>query len=837
MRGIFLISLLVLSSLMNRGNTDMTTEMSRATMPLLCLSVNGREYNEMQPFTEEMDICRMDAHITPIGDDRTLHFAFDLYGNSISKLSVCVRSLLDGRLIEETQIFDYANAGDRLSGNVTLRDLIKEKIPYSLCVLAQCEDGRLLRYYTRIVRLPENTLEEMLDFALYFHECTFDKVRAHGELPTWLESNRKGDNSTFTRVDIHSSADQVSWGSLNPQKVTKPRAVIRDIDGNTAQICLDYLISVKEGEQEQYCFVHEFYRCRRGRERMLLLEYERTMEELFDEERAVIAGNKIQLGMVASLEKKESNDGHILAFANCGRLYSYDATTNRLAYVFGFYDQDMEDRRETARNNNIRIFDVDETGDVSFCVWGYMNCGNHEGSMGVILYHYNRTLNTVEEKVFVPFYGSYEQLKQDVERLCYADENNMYLCMDNDVYRISVESRNTAKLSGDLPPDALVTSESQLIAAWGDGTDIYDSDTINVYDLGGRRKGSILSEGSEKLLPITFFGEDLVYGKARDEDITTDESGHTVFPMYSISIRGRNGKTLKEYSNDGIFVTAVEKSENMITLKRVQKSDEGKLVEIADDQILNNGEQKIERNTLETVVTERFETITQLKLRSEINTESLQILNPRFVLFEGKREIHKEEEQKEQRVYDVIMQGKLYARLSESYKAIEKAFEGGGAVRDERGVLLYRRTALLTKNQIMAIRGPVGEVGEDKQEVLAACLNTWLSYEGVEYDSLARLSRGVTAGGILAEAMPDAEILDLSGLPLDAILYYVANERPVLVQENDGGGLLLVGYNELNVVVMDPTKKEAVYKIGREDAAKRFGESGNRFLTCLRPED
>ena len=65
----------------------------------------------------------------------------------------------------------------------------------------------------------------------------------------------------------------------------------------------------------------------------------------------------------------------------------------------------------------------------------------------------------------------------------------------------------------------------------------------------------------------------------------------------------------------------------------------------------------------------------------------------------------------------------------------------------------------------------------------------------------------------------------------------MANERPVLVQEADGGGLLLVGYNELNVVVMDPTKKDAVYKIGREDATKRFSASGNRFLTCLRPED
>ena len=52
--------------------------------------------------------------------------------------------------------------------------------------------------------------------------------------------------------------------------------------------------------------------------------------------------------------------------------------------------------------------------------------------------------------------------------------------------------------------------------------------------------------------------------------------------------------------------------------------------------------------------------------------------------------------------------------------------------------------------------------------------------------------------------------------------------------------MLLIGYNEFNIVVLNPAGREngdQVYKIGRADAAKVLAENGNRFLVCLRPED
>ena len=42
------------------------------------------------------------------------------------------------------------------------------------------------------------------------------------------------------------------------------------------------------------------------------------------------------------------------------------------------------------------------SGNVFFTVSGYMNRGIHEGKVGIAVYYYNASTNTVEEQVFIP---------------------------------------------------------------------------------------------------------------------------------------------------------------------------------------------------------------------------------------------------------------------------------------------------------------------------------------------------------------------------------------------------------------------------------------------------
>ena len=77
--------------------------------------------------------------------------------------------------------------------------------------------------------------------------------------------------------------------------------------------------------------------------------------------------------------------------------------------------------------------------------------------------------------------------------------------------------------------------------------------------------------------------------------------------------------------------------------------------------------------------------------------------------------------------------------------------------------------------------------------------------------------------------------MDLTGCSLDAVLYYVNKDIPVLALLSDGNAVLIVGFNELNIVVMDPMTG-TLYKKGMNDSTEWLNENGNRFITYVRKE-
>ena len=92
--------------------------------------------------------------------------------------------------------------------------------------------------------------------------------------------------------------------------------------------------------------------------------------------------------------------------------------------------------------------------------------------------------------------------------------------------------------------------------------------------------------------------------------------------------------------------------------------------------------------------------------------------------------------------------------------------------------------------------------------------------------------------------MTGVQVLDLSGCTLDAVLYYVNQDIPVLAILGGGEGgvrrgskaVLVTGFNEFNVVIMEPATGK-LYKKGMNDATAWFAENGNHFITYMRIEN
>ncbi len=162
--------------------------------------------------------------------------------------------------------------------------------------------------------------------------------------------------------------------------------------------------------------------------------------------------------------------------------------------------------------------------------------------------------------------------------------------------------------------------------------------------------------------------------------------------------------------------------------------------------------------------------------------------------------------------------------------AVTRGSEISGVVINDAGAYVWKPGDRDIRNQIMSI---TGTAADEERSSLAVCLDTMLAYEGVQRNTGYMLQQGITAVEILENNLPDAQILELSGCTLNSVLYYVNRDIPVLATLNDGNAVLIVGFNELNTVLMDPQNGE-VYKKGINDSTEWFEENGNSFITYIR---
>lgn len=827
---VFLASALIIGSIMNQGHNNMTMEMAPATLPMITMESGGVACNELHGNTVEMDVAYQKDCITLLGEGRQANFTVDTFGREITGISTEVRSIDGSRLIENSEVTGWKANGKSFSVSLTLKDLIDTNTQYSLTLILELEGEQKVYYYTTILWNDNVHISEILEFATDFHGKLYDKEVAK-ELTKYLEPNSKlTDNGTFHKVNIHSSFQQITWGSLEPVQEDAASIRLTQISGNVASLLMDFVVSTGEGKNKIYYNVEEYYRVRYTSERMYLLDYERTMTQIPDTTR-MYANDKILLGITdENVDMMESADGNTVVFSDMGQLLSYNAATNGLTVIFSFYDKDNADRRTLYDNHGIKILDVDEGGNVKFAVYGYMNRGRHEGETGIQIISYDNSLNTIEEEVYIPYSKSYAVLKDEMEQLLYRNrQQHVYFFLENGVYDVDLENRSAEQLVSIRQDDSLQVSENHEIIVWQEGDDINHSNQLNVRNLNTGEQTVIRAEDGEAIRPLGFMGEDIIYGVARESDIRTENSGQIFYPMYKVCISNSSGDNLKEYGQDDIYIVDCAIEGNQITLSRIQRSENGSYQEILDDQIMNNVEEEPGQNKVVTADIDIYERYVQIQTKTTIDTRTIKVLNPKEVVFEGGRELTLDAVSEVSRYYVYNAYG-VQGIYSAPGKAVKEAYDSAGVVANDRGITVWLKGNRVSRNQIMAIKE---ESVTDQKNSLAVCLDNILRHAGITRNTEYDLAQGKTAIQILEENMTGVQVLDLSGCSLDAVLYYVNQDIPVLAILEDGEAVLVTGFNEFNVVIMEPSTGK-LYKKGMNDATTWFAENGNHFISYMK---
>ena len=836
---VFFVAVVCFSIILNQGRSDMTMEMPEATYPVASILMDSYEINEMHGYSERMEEAALRESVTPIAENRELSFKINLFGCRFKELSFELRSIDGERLIEHTAVTDYEKDKESVRATVHLKDLIEENQEYNFVIIMTLKDGKEIYFYTRVIQCEDPLAGSKLAFVNDFHECTLQKERAK-ELSKYLEPNSEGDNTTFNYVNIHSSLDQVSYGDMKLTELGEPSVTICEQGNKIGTMRLNTILKEKDDSGSRVYMVEEYYRIRHTKERFYLLDYERKMEEVFVMDSSSFVNNKIVMGIQnKDIGLKESKGGNILAFVNAGRVYCYNVADNKAARLFAFFDENHFDERTYYRKSEAKILDVEDSGNITFIVYGYMNRGSHEGDVGVQVCCYNSMQNTVEEQIFIKYNKAPDIVIREVEKLSYSNrDGDLFLYADEAVHKINIASKTREVIIPDVNDDTFKTSVDNQMAVWSEEMESPDVKTLKLINLKTENVTEIQARNGETLKVIGFMDKDLVYGVVNQEDISTDLLGTRILPMKKLIIREEKGNIQKEYENQGIYVTDGTIVENQLILSRVQGSrgeeENSPLVmkKVEDDQITSNKTQNVGTNHLVSAVTELHENIQQIELKKEIEIKTIKYLTPREVMYEEGRYIRMDQPG-DRKIYLVYAKGKVEAAFTDVGKAVDYAYEHVGTVTNAEGKEIYKRAETSIRNQIMAISEP--GIDREKSSV-AVCLDVLLEQEGVSRNTTYMLQSGESVEQIMTDNLKNCEILNLTGCPMDAILYFVNLDYPVLAVKEKDKAVLIIGFNQQNVVLMDPENGK-IYKNGMNDSREMFEKAGNQFITYVPYEE
>ena len=368
--------------------------------------------------------------------------------------------------------------------------------------------------------------------------------------------------------------------------------------------------------------------------------------------------------------------------------------------------------------------------------------------------------------------------------------------------------------------NSLYTSADHQIVLWN------QKDALQILNLETEKSTKVPVSSGERVQALGFMGNDVIYGVVKEDDIWADAAGRDIVPMYKVVISDDAGRVLKTYQEDGIYTVSVDVVDNQITLNRVKKAESSGYLSTIPEHIVNNEEQKVGKNKIVTAAVDIYETITQIQVKKAIDSKSLQFLTPKEVVFEGSREVDAVETE----ILDLYYVYNRYG-VDEVYldpaKALALAYETSGRVVDGSGRTIWFKGNRVTRNQIMAITEPE-RVGVS--DSLAVCLDTILKFNGITAQSQLMLDEGKNAYEILSEQLVNARVADLAGCAMDAVLYFVNKDIPVLAILSNGEAVMITGFNEFNVVIFEPSTGK-LYKKGLNDSTKWFAENGNCFIT------
>lgn len=825
---IFIAAVVFFEIITNISEPKEVSAQATPTLPVVTINYLGDANTELHGYVTEMDPAYMRDAIIPLDSNRTVSLSIDTKKYKVDSLSYEIRSLDTQRNISNNDL-DYVENDGILEASFQAENLIDKNEEYLLVIILTSGEKEIY-YYTRIMQPDGCHEEEILDFAQYFHNTALSEDAT--DLATYIEP-KSSENVDLSHVTINSNLSQISYGSFDGVQVGETKVALTDINTNYINLNLYYLMSRDNKDKTEYYTCVENFRIRYTSDRIYLLAYDRTMEQILDAESAIFKNNVLTIGITDSdLQYMSNETGTIVSFVQNGSLYEYNQTDRQLKQIFSFID-DPTDSRSIYDQHQILLLNIDESGTMDYVVYGYMNSGSHEGECGINLYHYDAIEDISTEQVFITSTSSYQILNANFSELLYETaDNDFYIMVNGTLLYMSLNELTTKELMTGLDDAQYAVSGSRRYLAWMDQDTM--SDAIHIMDLETGHSFDITADSGQLLKPLAFMDDDLIYGTLRESDITVDGAGSTVYPMYKLTIAdisSGSGRELMNYQKNGYYITDASIESYTIYLDRIQIDGEGIITTADEDTIKNSaGEQNKAVDVLPATddVKQQVITLNMTPLDEDESLGKIKYDVTGLVLADASRNVSVASATVSTQYY-VYVGSTVSLATDDLISAIATADENMGIVLDNTPKYIWKRGKKSYQNSITGIA-----VGSSDSEASgsARALSAMLVQAGENVQVHTLLESGETPISILSKTLKDYDILDLSGASLSQVLYYVSQGIPVYAYTGEDTAILIVGYDASSITYFDPMTSE-YSKMGMTEATEYFETFGNVFVSYI----
>lgn len=806
------------------------------TLPDVTFTYETYPLNNLKGYIETGNVSRnnvtMRESITPVDASRQLNGWINKKAYEINSITYQIRSLDGEKLIEDGTVSIEKKDNETLYWSISLSNLIEEETEYLLELVATTNGGVEIHYYTRLYYETKGNVLALLNHAQDFSNATIQKDSANDLIISALKPNGNMSTTDLSYVNLSSKLDMITWKDVAPTVIGEKNIEITELNSTQMTIRLSYNV---EGTND-YTGIYgvEENLCIRFRNNtMYVLNYERNCQETIDLSASNIDNTNINLGI-------GNNDVQVI-FDTKKAFYGIEIEGK--IWYYNTAEQKFYKLLDLGEDNEIKLVQIKDNGDMDFIVEGYMNTGKYEGTVGVSVFRYQNETKELTQLFYIPVGYSENFAKFAVGDCVHINENDIcYIIIDGNLLEINLSTKEYNIIANKESYSDYKISSEQMLVAWEDGDSSLYPTKVTILDMrtGDEKEikvnngefihfqGFIATENDKKI------DYDVVYSIGNRNDTPIVTGSKQIIPWFALEIANSNLEVETHYEINNIYIKEVQVGEGKVQLERVEKQS-GSYGDISSDLLLAN--QRVESSdtiTVQSKVTETKGKEYYINLGVKIPSEStFDVHNTNGNIIESEQLIQVPTENdflNKNEFYFVFGRGELLQVTKQLSTAIEVAYDTMGVVIDENYNYLFKRDA----------RDLVKEIKiEQQQPVLAEqslsrCLTIILNAMDENTDNIqSKIEEGMSAYDILKES-DSYHILDLSSATLDHLYYYINLDSYILVVTKDGRGLLITGYDSTDTITIYEPESGMTRKITTKEAEELFKEQGSYFLSYIK---